>query len=78
MEYTTEPPYTTQRLVQLLAMLYSKYEEGTLCYEDPDVFDGFVGNAFYLTEEEETEILTLLDHFGIRTAVTQRDAEKQQ
>lgn len=78
MDDTPETPAATQDLVRLLAMMYDKYENGTPCFENPDDFEGELGNAFQLTEDEETAILTVLDHYGLRTAITvqrERDAK---
>lgn len=44
---------TAQRdeLLGLLGKFFDAYENGTPCYEDPDDFDGYLGNAFVLGEE---------------------------
>lgn len=44
-----------------LTMLYSKWEDGNPCYTGyPDTEDGFLGNAFRLTNEEENRVLALI------------------
>lgn len=70
MDSTSEPLTNTHSLLRLLAMLFDKWENGTPCYENPADFEGYLGNAFHLTDREETEILTILDQYGIRTAIT--------
>lgn len=50
----------TKELRAALELLYSKWEEGTPCYEDLENHVGYLGNAFKLTEEEESRILKLL------------------
>ncbi len=44
---------TAQRdeLLGLLRKFFDAYENGTPCYEDPDDFDCYLGNAFVLGEE---------------------------
>lgn len=57
-------------LVELLCLMYDKWENGTPCYEDPEDYTGSLGNAFKLTDDEETRVLAALEAAGIKTALT--------
>lgn len=62
----------TQRdsLLAALTLLYDKWENGTPCYEDPEDYTGPLGNAFKLTDEEETLVLQAFEAAGVRTVLT--------
>lgn len=62
------------RLVAALVMLYDKWENGTPCYQDADVNCDSLGNAFKLTDEEETRVLEALEAAGIKTALASKGA----
>jgi hypothetical protein len=49
-----------ERLVELLAMMYDKWENGDPCWQDADEANDSLGNAFKLTDDEENAVLTAL------------------
>ena len=49
-----------EEMVSALEMMWDKYENGTACYENPDEYEGFVGNAVHMSHEEENSVLALI------------------
>lgn len=49
-----------RELEAALTMIYDKWENGDSSYTEPDTFDGYLGNAFKLSQEEENQVLALI------------------
>jgi hypothetical protein len=47
--------------LDLLDAMYSAWENGVSCYEDPDENQGYLGNAFRMDDETERACMELLD-----------------
>ena len=67
------------QLLEALEMIYDKCENGDGCYEDPEHFEGYLGNAVRLSGEEEDQILKAFEAAGVPTALSasKRFAEGQ-
>lgn len=67
---------TTQRdeLLDLLGKFCDAYENGTPCYEEPDNFDGYIGDAFVLDEEIFGRICEILNQHRIAKCEVKNDA----
>lgn len=50
-----------QDAIDLLDVMYEKYENGANCYEDPDDCSGYIGKAINLNDEEDARICDLLN-----------------
>jgi hypothetical protein len=61
---------SNEKLLAALVLMYDKWENGAPCYEDPEDYTGPLGNAFKLTDDEETRVLEALESAGIKTALT--------
>lgn len=57
---TVSLPQPATSALELLALMYDRWEDGELCYEDPEDFTGSLGHAINLTESEEDQILEAL------------------
>jgi hypothetical protein len=62
-----------QQLLEALELIYDKYENGDGVFEDPENFDGPLGNAVRLSGEEENQILRAFESAGVRTALSAFD-----
>ena len=47
--------------VELLKLLYDKYEKGTQCYSDPSSDSKYLGNAVHLNDIEEKTIINFIE-----------------
>lgn len=66
-----------ERLRAALAMFYDKWEDGDPCYQDPEDFTGFLGNAVKLSESEEREVLALIPMYRTPSNAHDVEAPKQ-
>ena len=54
--------------LDLLAIMFDAYEEGTDCYEDPEDRSGHLGKAIHLDEDTFQRIADLLNEHRPRNA----------
>ena len=57
------------KAIDLLETMFSSYENGTACYEDPEDCSGFVGYAFKLDDLDFNACCDLLNRTRPRTAI---------
>jgi len=50
-----------ERGIDMLAMLFDKYENGPSCYEEPDESAGYLGNAVKLCDADFHSIADFLN-----------------
>jgi hypothetical protein len=49
--------------VELLGMMWDRYENGDACYEDPETQSGYLGPCMKLTEAEQNAVIAAIpDH----------------
>ena len=63
------------KAIDLLETMFSSYENGTACYEDPEDCSGFVGYAFKMDDLNFNACCDLLNRTRPRAAI---DAAKEQ
>lgn len=56
--------------LDLLAVIFDAYEDGTACYEDPEDCSGFVGYAMHLDDATFQRAADILNEHRPRTSVT--------
>jgi hypothetical protein len=59
-DFAREQERTLNEALDLLEAFYDAYEEGAACYEDPDEYAGYLGNAIKLEDSIDSRILALL------------------
>ena len=64
------------KAIDLLETMFSSYENGTACYEDPEDCSGFVGYAFKLDDLDFNACCDLLNRTRPRTAIDAAKGEK--
>ena len=57
------------KAIDLLETMFSEYENGTACYEDPEDCSGFVGYAFKMDDLDFNACCDLLNRTRPRTAI---------
>lgn len=57
------------KAIDLLETMFSSYENGTACYEDPEDCSGFVGYAFKMDDLDFNACCDLLNRTRPRTAI---------
>lgn len=61
-----------------LDTIFTDYEEGADCYEDPEELSGYLGKAIRLDDDEFNRCVDLLNRFRPRSAEEQPDQCEQQ
>jgi len=61
---------TTDELLDLLEYVFVKYENGPACYENPDDYDGYLGNAISIDDAEFKRIADILNAHRPQTCDT--------
>lgn len=65
---TNEPVQSDEELLDLLDAMFSAYEDGPDCYEDPDEQAGYVGKAVKLDDATFHRIADILNRRRPRVA----------
>ena len=64
------------KAIDLLETMFSSYENGTACYEDPEDYSGFVGYAFKMDDLDFNACCDLLNRTQPRAAIDAAKGEK--
>ena len=64
------------KAIDLLETMFSSYENGTACYEDPEDCSGFVGYAFKMDDLDFNACCDLLNRTRPRTAIDAAKGER--